>query len=545
MGLQRGASQDSIPAARKLSGDSNVTTPTTATERSNPFDFMTRSPAKTPGQIQPIAESPRPDTGNKDAARPVEEPQGATLGSPLQVVREPKKPEVNGAEKEAISPSAATPPQVATPNGTGREKEQQKPAEEEVSKPAEQEASKPAEKEASKPATRTPKHTPKPLTGISASKPTTKQEPSPRLARGPRTPVAATHHAAAKKTPEKKAQPSEKPATPRATATAKPAGPSSIKKPPPLQASPASTGFVKPKVKSPTRPVKLPSSLTTHTASSGSKVSVPRESLSRTSNNTLPADPHGRPASRASGSTAGSASNKAAPTRGLRRQNSTINRPRPSLGPPPKQAAKDHPPTKREKEVDQGFLARMMRPTASSAQKTTSRVQTSPPRKLAAAPKKAATAKPVKKVAAKPTVAASSSAHAQSSTAKQIAAETAHATTADEVVETAKAAEGEVALPAEAGQKSSAQEVAPIAELRETAEEVSAAAKEAGDEAALPQVSEEPANGTSVDVAAESPAADGHDDKAEVVSEATSGPAVNTEDAVAEEKKDDAPETTA
>jgi hypothetical protein len=178
------------------------------------------------------------------------------------------------------------------------------------------------------------------------------------------------------------------------------------------------------------------------------------------------------------------------------------------LGPPPKQAAKDHPPTKREKEIDQGFLARMTRPTASSAQKATSKVQTSPPRKPAAAPKKATTVKPVKKVAAKPSGVASSSAHLQNAIA-------------------------------EGGQKSSAQEVAPTADQSEIAKEVSAAAKEAGDEAALPQVSKEPASAPSAAVAAEAPAADAQD-KTETVTE----PAVNNETAATEEK-DNAPETTA
>jgi hypothetical protein len=180
------------------------------------------------------------------------------------------------------------------------------------------------------------------------------------------------------------------------------------------------------------------------------------------------------------------------------------------LGPPPKQAAKDHPPTKREKEVDQGFLARMMRPTASSAQKTTGKVQTSPPRKAAVAPKKATTVKPVKKVAAKPTGVASSPARPQSS-----------------------AAEG--------GRKSSAQEVAPITEKSE----VSAVAKEAGDEAALPQVSEELASEPSAAVAVEAPAANGNDKAKTVTEAAVAEPAVDSENAANEEKKDDAPETTA
>ncbi|KAK4032822.1 hypothetical protein C8A01DRAFT_40734 [Parachaetomium inaequale] len=390
MGIQREGSQDSISALRKHSGDSNVSTPTTGTERSNPFDASTKSPAKMVLQTQPIPDSPRSNPSGKDVLLPALAVQAAKPASPPVAATEtvPKKIEANGSEEEASSASAAV-PQVGTPNGAGSVKEPQKPA----------------AKETSKPATRTPKPTPKPLAVAPASKSTTKPEKSPR---GPRTPAAtSTHHAVAKKTPERKAHPPEKPSTPRATPASKSAGPSSIKKPPPLQSSPASTGFVKPKVKSPTRPVKLPPGLTTHTASSGSKVNAPRQSLSRASGSTLPADALGRPASRASGSTAGSASNKAAPVRGLRRQSSTINRPRPSLGPPPKQPAKDHPPTKREKEVDQGFLARMMRPTAASASKTTGRVHTSPPRKLAAAPKKVATAKPVKKAVSKPTATAS------------------------------------------------------------------------------------------------------------------------------------------
>ncbi|KAK6821034.1 hypothetical protein PG987_015434 [Apiospora arundinis] len=94
-----------------------------------------------------------------------------------------------------------------------------------------------------------------------------------------------------------------------------------------------------PKVKSPTRPAKLPASLTTHTAASALKTGAQaptkaqpaqRETLSRTSGNHLtvnhaPARPHSR----------NSATTAAAPPKTLKRQNSTINRPRPSIGPPP------------------------------------------------------------------------------------------------------------------------------------------------------------------------------------------------------------------
>ncbi|CAK7270909.1 hypothetical protein SEPCBS57363_004346 [Sporothrix epigloea] len=143
-------------------------------------------------------------------------------------------------------------------------------------------------------------------------------------------------------------------------------------------------GFVKPKPRSPTRPVPLPSSLTTHTASSATKVNVPRQSLSRQSGNFLTLHPPtttARSASRASVSTVGTAA-FGSDGRQSRRQSSTVNRSRPSIGPPPKQATRDHSVTKWEKEVDEGFLARMMRPTQASSLKTADKVHvSSPPRK--------------------------------------------------------------------------------------------------------------------------------------------------------------------
>ncbi|KAK0735058.1 hypothetical protein B0T26DRAFT_626906, partial [Lasiosphaeria miniovina] len=160
---------------------------------------------------------------------------------------------------------------------------------------------------------------------------------------------------------------------------------SSLKRPPPLQPSPSGTGFVKPKPKSPTRPVTLPPSLTTHTAASGSKVNVPRQSVSRASGGIHTVESLGRSPSRGSISTVAT-STKTGETRGLKRQSSTINRPRPSLGPPPKQVSKDHPPIKKDKEVDESFLARMMRPTQASSSKTAEKVPTTPPRKPSLAP---------------------------------------------------------------------------------------------------------------------------------------------------------------
>ncbi|KAK4241536.1 hypothetical protein C8A03DRAFT_12209 [Achaetomium macrosporum] len=522
IGLQREGSQDSISALRKHSGDSNaVTTPTAGTptagsEKSNPFEGVLRSPAKMSLRTQPIFESPKADTGKSDAAVLAQEPQSVEQDTAPGTDAQSNVSTPNeAAAKEAASPGSAGSPQgeAVKANGAGSGNEPKKTA----------------GQEASKPATRTTKSAPKPLSVSSGSKPATKAEKSPTAQKGPRTPPATSaHHPATKKTPEKKAQPPENPVTPQTTAgPSKPAGPSSIKKPPSLQSSPAHTPFVKPKPKSPTRPVKLPPSLTTHTASSGSKVNAPRQSLSPSS-----ADPHGRPASRASASATG-ATNKPAAAKGLRRQNSTINRPRPSLGPPPKQSTKDHPPPKREKEVDQSFLARMMRPTQASASKVAERVHTSPPRKAAAAPKKAATAKPIKK-----TVPKSAGTTAPSKQPQSLAAGT-DKTTADADHATAVEVDGTANSAAAADQESPID--APVAEERETA----------GDQASLTQASkaavagDQPVKDAKPQHVASpgEPGADGSVEKAEAG--VAAGEGVSGAETATTEEKGDAPEMTA
>ena len=122
--------------------------------------------------------------------------------------------------------------------------------------------------------------------------------------------------------------------------------------------------------------------------------------------------------------------------------------------------------------MDESFLARMMRPTQASASKTTEKVHTSPPRKLAAtAPKKAAAVKHVNKVGPKSTTAASPPSQQHNPTANKAAVSPKQAPTSDEVIEAAKAA----------------QEVAAVAEQTEIVEQVIASAMEAGEEAVLPQ----------------------------------------------------------
>ncbi|KAH7018345.1 uncharacterized protein B0I36DRAFT_335801 [Microdochium trichocladiopsis] len=160
----------------------------------------------------------------------------------------------------------------------------------------------------------------------------------------------------------------------------------STKKPATLELPQSGNGFVKPKVKSPTRPVKLPAGLTSQTASSSSRANnttgaVPAKQPAKRSRSLAPSTSSQRPASRIS--TAGASDG----TRTLRRQSSSINGGRQSIGsigPPPKPNPKDQVAPKKDYHVDESFLARMMRPTQSSASKTTDKAPVTPPRKPAA-----------------------------------------------------------------------------------------------------------------------------------------------------------------
>lgn len=201
-------------------------------------------------------------------------------------------------------------------------------------------------------------------------------------------------------TPSSKTKPAGKgpnPA-PKPSATPPPTGkPAAEKKKTPSTISP---GFVKPRPKSPTRPLELPSRLTQPTAAAAAK------------NKNAPPPTTYRPASRTA--TSG---------KGLGRSSSVASRQRPSFGPPPKQPAKDHPVPKKEAKVDEGFLARMMRPTQASANKVAEKVTvpTTPPRNRAASTnKKSASAKsgPTRRIASR-TASTTNSAAATPETKKE------------------------------------------------------------------------------------------------------------------------------
>lgn len=144
------------------------------------------------------------------------------------------------------------------------------------------------------------------------------------------------------------------------------------KKPAPVKTGASDTGFIKPKPKSPTKPLNLPSSLMAATASSVSKTGGSRLSTSRQSGN-LPQS--------ASAHSIGAA----ASSNGVKRQSSVANRTRPSLGVPPSRLSQQES-SKRQSQVDDGFLARMMRPTQSSSSKTADKSETTPPKETTARP---------------------------------------------------------------------------------------------------------------------------------------------------------------
>ena len=157
-----------------------------------------------------------------------------------------------------------------------------------------------------------------------------------------------------------------------------------------IHASPPQTGFVKPKPRSPTRPVKLPASLMAHTASSGSKTATsappPRRSLSRAtgkspSTNSLQA--HSGVVRSPSRTSTTSTSKTSTLTRKASTLNKTSTSGRPSLGPPPATLKKQSSRQSLSKSApaDDSFLNRMMRPTTSSASKTAATGPSTPPKR--------------------------------------------------------------------------------------------------------------------------------------------------------------------
>ncbi|KAI1423198.1 hypothetical protein F5Y12DRAFT_716559 [Xylaria sp. FL1777] len=476
IGLRRDPSEDSVSVSsrRKLSNDTDTTAPQPIFERSDSFsDKMTSTVAsfKTNISHEAIPESPSQDTPAKFS--PKKEPKTSPNANPDKVTdeEEPKtkmlagNPTESSAARlggtvfnEGISDALnSTPSTTSTAKASG--------------------ATKPA---------------PKPAAPVSTAKTTTKALKSP-----------STTKATNGKEPTKAASAS---ANPKKATVAK-AGAS---KPAPISLAPSSTGFVKPKPKSPTRPIKLPSSLTTHTASSAQKLGTgntapaPRRSLSRASGNAqhLAVNPttHRSP-SRNSVSTIATTTTKT-----LKHKPSNVGRSRPSLGPPPRQETKEQPTTKRESQVDEGFLARMMRPTQSSAKKTSEKTAVTPPRKQSAPVKKPDTKdveRNAKKVAAKIQASSTQAKTTKGSakpvavkgqlTAKEIAPTVAQAETAEAAIGAAKLSADAPESPIVENEKTEAEptakEVAAIVAQEERAEDIVDSAKTSTDTAVTANIS--------------------------------------------------------
>ncbi|KAI1502495.1 hypothetical protein F5X99DRAFT_378880 [Biscogniauxia marginata] len=488
IGLRREPSGESTStSSQKLGNDNEAVTPPSVFDRSDASsDNMAQtSPFKKNLTYEPIPESPRQEAPSKTSPKKSPgTPDIAPNANPDKITdeEEPKAKMLPGNPTE----SSAVRMSGVTTNGSigdvlnGTSATNAKP--------------------------KTSKAPPKAVAPISTqAKTTVKALKSPMLPKAPLKVSSSTPEkkAAAASTVPAKDAPKKKIATKQPSATTKPAS---------IDSS-ASAGASKPKPRSPTRPVKLPSSLTTHTASSASKfgtghTSPPtRQTLSRSSGNSqhlnaVPPTSHRSP-SRTSLGTAGTGTG----ARTQKRQSSSVPRQRPSVGPPPKQTARDHPIVKKEAQVDESFLARMMRPTQASSSKTSEKAPITPPRR--AAPVKKTVPKEVetnaKKAAARVHAATSKPKEAKEAvktvakgapTAKEVAPTVAQAETAEAATETAKSSTNTVTMPVaekkEVDAAPTAAEVAPVVAQTATAEDAIETAKASQDTVVTPIVEKQP-----------------------------------------------------
>ncbi|RYC58693.1 hypothetical protein CHU98_g7514 [Xylaria longipes] len=442
IGLRREPSRDSeTVSSRRFSNDTDTSTPQPISEKSDVFsDNMASTVAsfKTNLSHEAIPESPRQDT-------PVKFSPKKEFKSPLEPNANPDKVTDEEEPRTKMLSSNPTESSAARLGGTvlnGGISDALNGTPSTTAKAKAPGASKPA---------------PKTVAPVSTAK---------TAARAPKSPL--TTKAPSGKEPTKATVSSANPKKVTATKGA-------ASKPAAIDLPPSGTGFVKPKPKSPTRPVKLPSSLTTHTASSvqktgtGSAAPAPRRSLSRASGNAqhLSVNPTTqRSPSRNSVSTTGTTTAK---TLKHKASNANVGRSRPSIGPPPKPAAKEQPAPKKETQVDEGFLARMMRPTASSAKKTSEKAPVTPPRK------RSAPVAPIKRLDTE------AEKNAKKAGAKLQASSTQAKTTKNSV------------KPVAAKEQPTAKEIAPAVAQAETAETVIEKAKLSTDTAEAPVVSDEKA----------------------------------------------------
>ncbi|RKL23854.1 hypothetical protein BFJ68_g1014 [Fusarium oxysporum] len=373
IGLRRDPSHESSVSRRRLSMDTDAESVSTIPDK--PSASLEDAPrASKPFFQEAIPESPRhlidpPKTPTEQMGAVTDEP---SVNPDKKVDAEEPSPSLLPAEPVTVEPVTASPkkenkPPAAPVGANGKAKvENTKEAKEpkQTAPAATAKASAPKKTTTTRPSTISTKapNTKPPAKSPSVTRPTAsathKPEPKP-------APKAAS-------APKKETKPAPK-TTPTAT---RPSATSATKKPQPLKPTPSDAPFVKPKPKSPTKPVHLPASLMAPTASSGAKTGRQVQPSASSQNLSVPA----RPASRASATGAGASTGKT-----VKRQPSNVGRSRPSLGPPPKKASDPAHP-KKEAPVDESFLARMMRPTQASAQKTSEKVPTTPPKKTVKRP---------------------------------------------------------------------------------------------------------------------------------------------------------------
>ncbi|KIL85532.1 hypothetical protein FAVG1_11026 [Fusarium avenaceum] len=388
IGLQRNPSHESSVSRRRLSMDTDAESVSTIPDK--PSASLEDAPrGNKPFFQEAIPESPRlpidpPKTPTEQTGAVTDQP---SVNPDKQVDQQKLSPSLLPAEPAVVSPKKEP------------EKEPEKVPEkvpEKENKPITPPPAANGESEAIAVKEPAPNVTAKTISPVktTATKKTTATRPSTISTKPATTKPAAKSPALAKPTatktsastahkPEPKPAPKTAPVakkeprpasrTTPAPAATRPNVATTSKKPQPLKPTTSDTGFVKPKPKSPTKPVHLPASLTAPTAASGAKTG--RQARPTASSQTLgvPA----RPASRASSAGAGASAAKK-----VKRQPSSVGRSRPSLGPPPKKPA-EQPQTKKDAPVDESFLARMMRPTAASSSKTAEKVPTTPPKKTA------------------------------------------------------------------------------------------------------------------------------------------------------------------
>lgn len=352
------------------------------------FEAEKESSKKSSPQKSP-QKSPKKATVQSKPSTPMKKTRGSPKSTPTKTVGTLN---VNGSPRVKSTPAktAGTPNVSGSPkvkSATSRPSTSSKPQASPAAEPAE--ASPPAAEDTNAPASETASVSP------IASKPPLKQPREKTASPRQPTPKRQTPSGDAPKSAEKEGQ---KPAIPKSsrlstsTKATQPAGPAKSKPNGlaatgvPKRSGPRSPNAVKPKPKSPTRPVRLPGAATASTASSSAK-----------SGSTMPP----RPESRAS---------TANPSKPLIMNKATVNKvpprstaanirsraPRSSL---PASTLENKPKPKPRTSIastkapGNDFLSRLMRPTASSASKTQEKVEpktppTPPKKRISARPKR-------------------------------------------------------------------------------------------------------------------------------------------------------------